>query len=179
MTRHSDRPRGILSPADRRFLLGQTDMESDQSVYDARYRIRQRVRNAILDFTLLFESLEPTDRRQVFDPPSEDRSSFTDALVDALAFFYLGTEGYEPSRETLLAESVRRAERSMGRRDCVVSAHVSVERADRDQLERILDRVESGALHELTDDDLRTFARLCENDCDVSPREALEEHLDE
>jgi hypothetical protein len=179
MARTPDRPRGILSPADRRFLLGEADLESEQSVYDTRYRIRQRVRHAMLDFSLLFEALSASDRRQVFDPPADERPAFTDAVVDALAFFYLGTEGYEPRRERLLAESVRRAERRRGGDECIVSASVSVERSDRERLQRILDHVEDGALHELSEEDLRVFAQLCENDCDVSPREALEQHLDE
>lgn len=180
MSRSTDRPRGILSPADRAFLLGEADLDTEQSIYDTRYRIRQRVRHAILDFTLLFEHLADRDRDQVFDSTADDRDAFTEAIINALAFFYLGTEGHDPPRENLLAESVRRAERrSMHGDPAIITAHVTVEHAGRDRLSAVLDRIEAGDFHELTDDDLRAFAQLCSEGCDIPPREALERRLDD
>ncbi|MFB6307740.1 MAG: hypothetical protein ABEH35_00270 [Haloarculaceae archaeon] len=171
-----ERPRGILSPADRAFLRGEADLDSEQSVYDARYRIRQRVQHALLDFTLLFERLDERDIGQVFDPGNE-HERFTDALVDAFAFLAFGTAEYDPPRETLLSEGVRRAERRR-RRDPVVTAEVSVQHADEDRLERVLECIESGQLHELTDAELRAFAQLCGGDCDRAPRAVFEEWVE-
>jgi hypothetical protein len=179
MTNSSDRPRGILSPADRAFLRGEACLESEQSVYDARYRIRQRVRNAILDCSILFEHLEAKDRAQIFDPQDESRAEFTNAIIDALAFLYLGTERYDVGRENLIAESVRRVERARSGTDGIVSATVSIERATCDHMASILDRIEAGDVHELTDEELRAFAHLCGKSCDVPPREALSRHLDD
>ena len=181
MSRTNERPRGILSSADRAFLLGTADLEGKQSEYDTRYRIRRRIRNAILDFTILFEHLSERDRTQVFDSPDDEREDFSNAIVDSLAFFYLGTEGYDPPRETLLAESVRRAERRRQDRDPsgIVLASVNVEHADREHLAAVLDRIESGAFHELTDKDLRAFAQLCSGRCDIPPREALRRRMED
>ena len=40
-----DRPRGVLSKADRRYLVGENDMESAQSERNTRARIRERIIN--------------------------------------------------------------------------------------------------------------------------------------
>lgn len=64
-----DRDRGILTPTDREFLLGESEIESkSQSERNARARIRKRLRNAVLDFPILLEHLEDRDLKQVFDP---------------------------------------------------------------------------------------------------------------
>jgi len=167
MDDRDERPRGILSPADRRFLRGDADLQSEQSVYDARYRIRQRVHNALLDFSLLFERLDDRDREQVFDG-SED---LTAAIVDAVAFLYLGATGAQSSREILFTEGLQRAEQR--RTGGQPTAHVEVGAADRDRLERIVETIESGRLHELSESELRAFAHLCGGNCGRTPREAL------
>jgi len=167
MDESDERPRGVLSPADRRFLRGEADLQSDQSAYDARYRIRQRVRNALLDFSLLFESLDDRDREQVFDGDDE----LTAAIVDAVAFLYLGAANAAPPREMLFTEGLQRAERR--RAGGRPTAHVEVGAADRDRLEEIVETIESGRLHELSESELRAFAHLCGGDCGRTPREAL------
>jgi hypothetical protein len=78
----ADRGRGVLTPADRRFLGGDVALGSEQSRYDARYRIRQRTRNALLDFPILFEQLADRDREQVFDAEHDE---LADAVADAVA----------------------------------------------------------------------------------------------
>lgn len=62
----SDRDRGVLSKADREFLLGEKDL-TDQSTVNTRYRIRNRVRNGVYDFVLLELSLGNDDKRQIFE----------------------------------------------------------------------------------------------------------------
>lgn len=56
-----DRERGILTVADREFLLDKKDL-SDQSARDARYRIRKRTKNGLRDIALLDRFLENRDR---------------------------------------------------------------------------------------------------------------------
>ena len=172
MDEPDERPRGILSPADRRFLRGEAALESEQSVYDTRYRIRQRVRDALLDFPLLFGALAERDREQVFDG-----QAVADAVVDAVAFLYLGAGGCESSREALFTEGIRRAERR--RTGGRATVRLDVETADRERLERIVETVEAGRPHELSDAELRAFAHLCGGDCDRAPREALAAVSDE
>lgn len=153
------RPRGILSPADRAYLTGEADLASDQSEYDARYRIRERIRHALLDFGLLFEHLAEQDCRQVFAPDADERDTFTEGLVSAIAFLYLGTAEYDPPRENLFAEGIRRAaEREHEDESAFCSVRIDVERPTRAQLERIIRCVEAGAYHELGESELRSLA---------------------
>ncbi|WP_436348816.1 hypothetical protein [Natronorubrum sp. FCH18a] len=85
----TERPRGILSPADRRYLLGETDYSSDQSERDARYRIRNRLYNGVLDLNLALHYLESRDFEMVLEKLEEDD------IEGAIAFF----EYIEAARE--------------------------------------------------------------------------------
>ena len=67
-----ERGRGILSKADREFLLGEKEELTEQSKRDARYRIRKRLENALLDMRLLADLLEPEDRKLVFENTIEE-----------------------------------------------------------------------------------------------------------
>lgn len=153
------RPRGILSPADRAYLRGESTLASDQAEYDTRYRIRERIRHAMLDFDLLFEQLSAADRRQVFTPGVDEHEAFTDALVSAVAFWYLGTATYDPPRKNLFAEGIRRAvEREADGESAFCSVRIDVDRPTRADLEHVIDCVESGAYHELDERELRAMA---------------------
>lgn len=153
------RPRGVLSPADRAYLTGEADLASDQSEYDARYRIRERIRHALLDFELLFEHLTAQDRKQVFSPDPDEHEAFTEGFVSAVGFLYLGAGDYSPPRENLFAEGIRRAvEREHGDDGGFCSVRIDVEWPTRDRLEHIIECVEAGAYHELGEAELRTLA---------------------
>lgn len=153
------RPRGVLSPADRAYLTGEADLTSDQSEYDARYRIRERLGHSLLDFRLLFDHLSEADRRQVFAPAADEREAFTEGLVSAVAFLYLGTGSYSPPRDNLFAEGIRRAlEREHEDESAFCSVRIDVERPSRAQLEHVLRCVERGAYHELGESELRALA---------------------
>lgn len=156
-----DRDRGILTPADRAFLRGETRLRSEQSAYDARYRIRSRLRNAVYDLALLFEQLEPRDRERVFAEEELD-----DALVDALAFLYLGVGDGDRSRKSTFLEAVHRAERRRADGDCLVSATFEVERTDA-AVEDVKAKIARGAYHDLSEDELRAFAHYCGENGDV------------
>lgn len=58
------RDRGILTSSDREFLSGTNEL-TDQSARDARYRIRNRVKNSIRDIAFLDRFLEKKDRKPV------------------------------------------------------------------------------------------------------------------
>lgn len=72
MNGDTDRPRGILTDADRRYLLGETDYASEQSERDTRYRIRERVFNSLRDLDLVLRELEGRDLEQVLERLDED-----------------------------------------------------------------------------------------------------------
>lgn len=72
MNSETDRPRGILTDTDRRYLLGETDYANEQSKRDARYRIRERVFNGLRDLDLVLRELEGRDLEQVLKRIDED-----------------------------------------------------------------------------------------------------------
>jgi len=70
-----DRPRGFLTPEDRQFLRwigdGQVEKElSPEAARQRRYRLRQRTKNAILDFIDL-HLLSQNDKTQIFTGAAE------------------------------------------------------------------------------------------------------------
>lgn len=88
-----DRPRGILTDDDREFLLDVGDTRSDHAADAQRRRMRRRVRNALMDFTVLNHALSEDDRAAIFDPPSaatETPDEILGSLVSLIAFVYDG-----------------------------------------------------------------------------------------
>jgi len=61
----ADRARGVLTTADRLYLMGYREYDSDQSERDARLRIRTRIVNSIRDFAIINECLSDDDFDQV------------------------------------------------------------------------------------------------------------------
>ncbi|MFB6129217.1 MAG: hypothetical protein ABEJ28_00155 [Salinigranum sp.] len=109
MNGDTDRPRGILTRADREYLLGEAVMTHEQSRRNAEARIRERVVNAVLDFTLLVHALKRKDRRQIFEK-SVDDPAFVDGAMAMLAFAYAGLEESGVAFESVLEPAIRRAE---------------------------------------------------------------------
>ncbi|WP_049928532.1 hypothetical protein [Halopiger goleimassiliensis] len=163
-----ERDRGILTPADRAYLRGETQLASDQSERNARSRIRNRVRESIRDFEVLIEHLPERDRRLVFEKQFDelDGPAAYDALVSAIAFLYLGVEDTDFAVEELLGEGINVAEAKRDR-----SASVTFERTYHSlSTETLLDRLEGGESLSLTE-----LAYLQRSD-DLS-RSELAEHL--
>ena len=61
-----ERGRGILAPVDREFLTGEQEYNHRQTAYNRRTTLQERVINAILDFTVLYEHLDDADRMKLF-----------------------------------------------------------------------------------------------------------------
>lgn len=108
MSFDDDRPRGLLSPADRQYLLGTREMTHEQSKRNAEARIRERVRQGVLDFGLLVHALPEKDRKQVF--ASVDDDAFVDGLAAMLSFAYLGLREQGVPFERVLEPAVVKAE---------------------------------------------------------------------
>jgi hypothetical protein len=147
MNRDIDRPRGILSAADRRFLLGEAGMTHEQSRRNAEARIRERIVNGIEDFELLVHALRAKDRRQVFEK-SADEDAFVDGLVAMLSFAYMGTKEAGIEFEHLLEPVVRKSEEVYAAevlgRAVDVSVTFDVETHLRTGLDDVTDRVAAG-----------------------------------
>ncbi|NHN47087.1 hypothetical protein G9464_05675 [Halostella sp. JP-L12] len=109
MNTDTDRERGLLTEADREFLLGEVEMEHEQSKRNAAARIRRRIENGILDFDLLVHYLDGRDRRQVFDAVAEDEA-FLDGLAAMVSFAYIGLKEQGVDFERVLEPAVRGAE---------------------------------------------------------------------
>ncbi|MGM0605124.1 MAG: hypothetical protein ACQETB_05570, partial [Halobacteriota archaeon] len=153
-----DRPRGILTPSDRDFLLGRKTDYTDHSRRQKRNRIRQRVHNAIVDFTLLFEHLQERDRRTLFDRSKAESQAYTRGVTDTLAFLYLGADGYHTPFGDLLSAGVRKAETKRSGTDYrTVEVEFSVEPVGEIDLREVVSKVRAGDVEEVTDGELRAL----------------------
>jgi len=181
LTFSADRSRGILTPSDREFLLGRKTDYTEHSRKQKRNRIRRRVRNAILDFTILFDYLEERDRELVFNPDAEHREEYTRGITNVLAFLHLGTMGYYTPFKHMLAEGVNRAEQELAGSDYrMVSVEFNVDPVGNIDVDAVLEKLEEERFEEVTDEELRAFVRLLAETDVVSTdemRPAMKEHM--
>ncbi|WP_129113468.1 hypothetical protein [Halegenticoccus tardaugens] len=165
----AERDRGILTPSDREFLLGRKTDYTEHSKKQKRNRIRRRLRNAILDFTILFEHLEGRDRETVFNPEDEARDAYTRGIVDMLGFLHLGTMGYYVPFKDMLAQGVNRAEQELAGSDYrMVTVDFNVDPVGQIDVDEVIDNLEFGNFDEITDEELRAFVRLLAESDDFS-----------
>ena len=179
----SDRPRGILTPSDRDFLLGRKTDYTDHSKKQKRNRIRRRVRNAVLDFSILFEYMEERDRNTVFDPDDEDRDAYTQGITDTLAFLHLGTMGYYTPFKDMLSEGVGKAEQRLaGSNYRMVNVEFNVDPVGQIDVDEVVEKLENEEFAQLTDEELRAFVRLLTMSDGFSPeatRKEIKDRVDE
>ncbi|XVH33641.1 hypothetical protein ACNS7O_17135 (plasmid) [Haloferacaceae archaeon DSL9] len=179
----ADRPRGILTPSDRDFLLGRKTDYTDHSKKQKRNRIRRRVRNALLDFTILFEHLEDRDRKTVFDPDDENRAAYTEGVIDMLAFLHLGTMGYYTPFKDMLAEGVGKAEQELAGSDYrMVNVEFNVDPVGQIDVDEVVSKLDAGRFEKITDEELRAFVRLLTLSDQFVPEETsaqIKENMDE
>jgi len=85
-----DRPRGLLTEADREFLRGERKL-SESAERNARQRIRDRVQTGMADFELLWSLLPDRDLELIFYPDDEDeRQRIRSWSQQAMSFLILG-----------------------------------------------------------------------------------------
>ncbi|AGB14995.1 hypothetical protein Halru_0351 [Halovivax ruber XH-70] len=140
------RDRGILSPADRAYLRGETTLASEQSERNTRARIRGRITESLRDFELLIEHLSERDRRLLFE--GDDGIETFDALVSAFAFLYEGVDETGLSFERVLSEGINLAEAKRDRA-AVVDLDVALQTLTVEQLREKLRRGDALSLPEL------------------------------
>ncbi|MFP8958574.1 hypothetical protein ACLI4Y_17830 [Natrialbaceae archaeon A-CW3] len=178
-----DRERGILTPSDREFLLERKTDYTDHSKKQKRNRIRRRIRNAILDFSIIFDHLDDRDRETVFDPEDEERDAYTQGIVDMLALLHLGTMGYSTPFKDMLSQGVYKAEQELAGSDYrMVNVYFNVDPVGQIDVDEVIDKLERGRFDELTDEELRAFVRLLAESDDFSPdpmREEIKDQMDE
>lgn len=106
---------GFLTQSDKDYLKGEKtyDEDANQQEYQKRYRLRQRVREAIFDFRLL----ENTTRYEAVDLRNhifkEDDGTLTSGILFLLSFVYYGLrdQGHDLSEiENIMEDAIRDAE---------------------------------------------------------------------
>lgn len=177
-----DRDRGVLTPSDREFLLGRKTDYTEHSKKQKRNRIRRRVRNAILDFTILFEHLDERDRETVFDPEDDEHEAYTRGITDILAFLHLGTMGYPTPFKHMLARGVSKGEQELAGSDYrMVNVSFNVDPVGRIDVDEVVEKLDQRQFDEITDEELRAFVRLLAESEEFSAapiREEIKDRMD-
>lgn len=192
-----DRDRGILTTADREYLCGEREYSSEQSERDARYRIRKRVKNSILDFSILLNHLQDPDRKQIFqsnfpqkpdsggDPDISlddfeeivEKHRFQDSMSNAIGFLYLATMDVNWRVESAFSDGIKQAEEKRGFVVDDVSVDISVSRKEAG-IDELIKRFEEG--DSLTPEELRTVLRSDSVDVDAEMLDRVfEEFVDD
>lgn len=120
-----DRPRGILTPADRKYLASDKSGYSHQAQHKRKKAIKERIINGLLDFALIENHLgkelreevfNPFDTANIFDEDIELYSSeehYTSVFSNLIAFLYRETKeetGFNPSFSMSLENGIVRGE---------------------------------------------------------------------
>lgn len=169
-----ERKRGILTKADRRYLHEQTDKEMDASnkrVY--RQRIRQRLRDSVLDFRLLLEQLSDKDRKLALN--DLEFGQRLHSLVYGIAFLLLCAadqnelfeEDTEAGLESVLELAIQQFESIRRESPISVSVDVEINRDYAGLVERAQKKYDEGIT--LTDEELGALVRQGK----ISPTEHL------
>jgi len=185
-----DREPGILTYDDREYLLDQKDVTGGSEI-QLRQRLRDRIRNGLLDFELLLYCLDDQDVQTIFSNISgpfrtigTDGREVHDGAKYTLAFLYFGiTEFSQVDFEELLEAAIessgrRSSERRRGPHQWVADASVDIDvdweiRAwDNDQ---IVEKLRSG--EPMTDRELGLLVRF--GDLDDEDWERLQNEIAE
>jgi len=148
-----DRPRGILSPPDRRYLRdpeGYVEEYSKQAGSQRRRAIIERVHESLHDYPLLVSALDEESRAEAFeDGDLEDKEHTINELSSAFAFLYLGLMDTVDPRELghqafedILGTGVKEAYLQLGHSVKNVEVDVTVERGE--SLDELKGREELG-----------------------------------
>lgn len=166
--------RGILSEADREYLLSDKSGWSYQRQYKRRNAIPKRVKNGLLDFTLLFEALDEELREDVFDHDEDEGEEFSKALGDVIAFLYRETY---PDFEYYLKQGVRRGARAIAESDefdVEVEFDVTPVTLDGVDLEGVAKKVDQEKLDELSEGEMWAYLHAMRYVEDFDPKSVPE-----
>jgi hypothetical protein len=103
---------GILTENQRRYLRGEKEDMTERSEQQLQLRIRQRIRNALIDASLLFKTLDDQAIEQVFWPEpnaNESRKDVIEGTIDLLALCSMGMGKAAIPFELALQEAMKRA----------------------------------------------------------------------
>jgi hypothetical protein len=125
-----DRERG-LSKADRRYLASRGEtVENEGTDVNTRIRIRERIRESIVDFWLIQEYLSDYDRDLLFEPSDDDWDNWElqIGIKSAMQFFYTALdESGLADFETVLTSAIHDAKSGAYDRPISVDVNFDVE----------------------------------------------------
>lgn len=180
-----DRPRGLLSSADREYLADPeeyVETRTRQSAKERRDFTEERVRNGLLDFSLLLAHLDKDGAEDLLSMgEGEESERILDGLRDTLAFIYYATHDRpEPfDFETLLETAVNRAnEREHDIQPPAVDVTLEVEDVPVSTYPEIYGRLRQGGYGDLSDGELRLIVRTL-LDAGVPVAELFDESMQE
>jgi hypothetical protein len=152
MVSSTDRSRGILTPADREFLLGLKEYNHKQQYSNRRKDIRERTANGLLDFSLLQYSLRDRDRKRIFQNPAEEAGveevQFQESIQSMLYWTYLGLKEQQYDFEGLLVRAIEEAENDFARKylgeTVEISVNFDVDVSRLQGIDTLINQIESG-----------------------------------
>jgi uncharacterized glyoxalase superfamily protein PhnB len=154
-----DRPRGILTTEDRKFLFGETEYSNQSGARRRRQKIRERVTHAMLDFRVL-RHLEDRDRDQIF--AGEERrdllaSGFSSGFIflyDALTRSREDTEHIDLNLNGYLSQAIEHVEERRGHRATLT---LEIHREDLSEPEAVFEQVKQHGFRSLNAAELDTL----------------------
>lgn len=187
--RETSRGRGFLSGADRKWLLMSREdfIEEHSRQYwgQRRDKITERLRNAFLDFSLVFEHLGEDERAKVFGRKPGQPIPDPDVrrgVRDALALIYRETkapEGQGSPFEKLLEHAINLGEAEPGAQLLApYKVDFEVEKMhDVIDYEVLLDRVEAGNTSSLSEQEMEILLQFLTSTGSVDTETAREEAI--
>jgi len=189
-----ERERGMLSKEDRAFLLrdkssgvGKNARDPDESRRATRYRIRKRIYNAILDFSLVYSHLSEKDRKLIFANQSrnpQDEMALWNSAIHTLAFLYERLteeedyQNFEYSLEAAVMEAIDKP--GTLRRlsdDTVKNIEVDVDTSRVARLGDVGDKIRQEGWVSLTEEELETVETLVRSKSNDELHPETKEHL--
>jgi len=156
-----ERPRGILSKTDREYLFGLKDYENEQSEANRRQDIRDRIKNSLKDFKIIWALLEENDRDQVFR--SIDTESVDDSIEAMVSFIYLGLDGDIPRMEEAIKRGILAGENARSEGE-TKQVDVSINIDHYPDVEAAKEKMQNHPLVELTVEEIGVLAKAGELD---------------
>lgn len=158
-----DRPRGLLTDTDRRFLWGIKEYEHEQTASHRRRQIRERVEHGILDL-FYTTMLEEADRNQVFEALEEAESGSLESAVGSfIEFLYLGLDKDREAIENMVSHGIHNAESEPGRygpyEGGIKEVNVDIEVDFAYDADEIYERYQSESAYQLTPAEIGVLVR--------------------
>ncbi|WP_139173666.1 hypothetical protein [Natrialba sp. SSL1] len=139
-----DRPAALLTDAQREYLRGEKEFKRPVHERNLRSRIRERLVAATHDLTLLYNELDPEDRKMVYSVTGYDLADRVDdelerdpelvgAIRSSIAFFYEAAHDSGRDAESIVETAVGQVEQRRNS-STIVDVNLEVEKSRLDYL---------------------------------------------